>query len=204
LTSGGQQSNDFYDLSRVDGSVGNVLVRVQNHSAPSPIDPKFSCGSPSCPQQGKELCPEELQYFSADGSYLGCASICTAVNNAQMRQHSEILQKIYQGVTTETRNPDGSVRTKGGLPMKDLVCCACGDGRGGCEVDPNSHFCCSPYVQHRPNWGGRCYHEDWPKPNSSFVQRIEQNPALMQRFNVLGLDINYASIFKVGCPDAYS
>jgi hypothetical protein len=62
-----------------------------------------------------------------------------------MRQHSEILQNIYQSVTTEIRNPDGSIRTKGGLPMKDVVCCACGDGRGGCEVDPNFHFCCSPY-----------------------------------------------------------
>jgi hypothetical protein len=26
----------------------------------------------------------------------------------------------------------------------------------------------------------------------------------MQRFKVLGLDINYASIFRVGCPVAYS
>jgi hypothetical protein len=60
LTSGVQQSNDFYDHSRADDSVGNVLVSVQNYSAPSPIYPKFSCGSPLCPQHGKELCPEKL------------------------------------------------------------------------------------------------------------------------------------------------
>jgi hypothetical protein len=204
LTTGSGDSNDFYDVSRVDGSVGNIVVKVKNYSPPPHIDPKFACGQPNCTVHAKQLCPPELQYVGTDGSYLGCASICAAVNNPQMRQRSDILRKIYEGTTTETRNPDGSIRTKGGLPLKDLVCCACGDGRGGCEVDPNSHFCCSPYVPHRPNWGGRCYNEDWPKPSRNFIESIESNPTLMQRFRDLKLDVNYASIFKVGCPDAYS
>lgn len=49
-------------------------------------------------------------------------------------------------------------------PMKkDLVCCACGEGTGGC-IDPKSHYCCSP-LDPRQGIGGRCFVETWPKPS---------------------------------------
>ncbi|KAL0490400.1 glucan endo-beta-glucosidase [Acrasis kona] len=206
ITTGSGGSNDYYDLSRVDGSIGSMRVEVKPYSRPPPVTPpKFSCGRPGCPPHDRKLCPEELQKFSKSGNYLGCSSICSAINDAEMRSKSAILRNIYSGTTRETRNPDGSIRTKGGKPLKDLVCCACGDGHGGCEVDPNSNFCCSPYIKgSHPNWGGRCYHEDWPKPNPDFVRRVNQNPELMKKFREINQDVNYASIFKVGCQDAYS
>lgn len=65
---------------------------------------------------------------------------------------------------------------------KDLVCCACGEGTGGC-TDPRSHFCCSP-LDPRTNIGGRCYVQNWPKPSENYDR--------------------YDRVFKNQCPDAYS
>ncbi|KAL0479875.1 hypothetical protein AKO1_007367, partial [Acrasis kona] len=186
-----------------------MSIAVRNYSTPNPIsanETRFLCGNPSCPPHPITLCPEELRKLAPDGSYLGCASICTAVNDASMRSKSPILTNIYTATTNETRDANGTVRTRGGLPLKDLVCCACGDGKGGCEVDHSSNFCCSPYIPHYDLniVGGRCFHEDWPLPNVNFMNRIKNDTYWMSRFNSLGLSVNYASIFKVVCPEAYS
>lgn len=63
-----------------------------------------------------------------------------------------------------------------------MVCCACGDGNNGCP-DPRSHFCCSP-LDKRPNIGGKCYVEQWPKPSENFDR--------------------YDHVFKNQCHEAYS
>ncbi len=65
---------------------------------------------------------------------------------------------------------------------RDLVCCACGPGTGGCE-DPRSHYCCSP-IDPRQGIGGRCHVQDWPKPSQYFDR--------------------YDKVFKNQCGDAYS
>ena len=157
---------DFYDMSNVDGNNLNVkfgpipgtFIKVDN-----PDLGKFNCGSPSCTFNQK-VCPPELSLEKADGTY--CMSICAAVFNAeQVKKYPDILGPIASD------------------PMKrDLVCCACGEGTGGC-TDPNSHFCCSP-IDPREGIGGRCYVENWPKP-SQFFDR-------------------YDRVFKNQCEEAYS
>ncbi len=150
LTLSNSGSPDFYDLSNVDGNNLNVrfgpipgtFIKVNN-----PDLGKFNCGSPSCTfNQG--ICPRELKLQKADGTY--CMSICAAVyNGEQVNKYPNILGPIAND------------------PMKrDLVCCACGAGTGGC-TDPNSHFCCSP-LDPRPNIGGKCYVQNWPKPSEFF------------------------------------
>jgi hypothetical protein len=117
---------DFYDMSNVDGY--NIPV----YFGPTPgsfryVDNpdlgKFNCGSPSC-NLDTSRCPRELQFKGASGRTY-CYSICAAIyNNEQVQNNKDILGPIASD------------------PMKrDLVCCACGEGTGGC-TDPSSHFCC--------------------------------------------------------------
>jgi hypothetical protein len=136
-TSGGP---DFYDLSNVDGfnipvsfgpTPGSFLY-VENAGLG-----KYNCGSPSCKLNTNE-CPRELQFKGGDG-HIYCYSICAAVNNHQQ------IQRNY-----DILGPIANDRMK-----RDLVCCACGEGNGGCQ-DPRSHFCCSPHDK-RAGIGGRCY-----------------------------------------------
>lgn len=130
---------DFYDLSNVDGNnlgirfgpIPGTFIRVDN-----PDLGKFNCGTPGC-TINQQKCPKELRLEKSTGSY--CMSICAAVFNAdQVKKYPTILGPIAND------------------PMKkDLVCCACGEGTGGC-TDPNSHYCCSP-LDPRSGIGGRCY-----------------------------------------------
>jgi hypothetical protein len=125
---------------------------------------KFNCGSPLCNLNTSKY-PRKLQFQGISGLTY-CYSICAAVNNnAQVQAHSDILCPIAKDQM-----------------KRDLVCCACGAGTGGCQ-DPNSHFCCSP-LDPRSGIGIKCYVQNWPKPSSNFDK--------------------YDHVFKNHYPDAYS
>jgi len=166
LTLSNSGNPDFYDMSNVDGNNLNVRfgpIPGTYQKVNNPDLGKFNCGSPSC-TFNQNSCPQELKLQKSDGSY--CMSICAAVNNnEQVNKYPNIL------------GPIANDKMK-----KDLVCCACGEGTGGC-TDPNSHFCCSPFDP-RQGIGGRCYVENWPKP-SQFFDR-------------------YDRVFKNQCNEAYS
>ena len=158
---------DFYDMSNVDGYNIPVYFGPTPGSFSYVDNPdlgKFNCGSPSC-NLDTSRCPRELQFKGASGRTY-CYSICAAIyNNEQVQNNKDILGPIASD------------------PMKrDLVCCACGEGTGGC-TDPSSHFCCSP-LDPRSGIGGRCYVQNWPKPSSNFDR--------------------YDKVFKDQCGDAYS
>ena len=140
------------------GPIPGTYTKVDN-----PDLGKFNCGSPSC-GFNVDVCPPELTLVKPDGKY--CMSICAAVYNPQqVEKYPDILGPIAAD------------------PMKrDLVCCACGEGTGGC-TDPVSHYCCSP-LDPREGIGGRCYVENWPKPSAYFSR--------------------YDKVFKDQCGEAYS
>lgn len=166
LTLSSSGGSDFYDLSNVDGNNLNIEfgpIPGTYQKVNNPDLGKFNCGTPGC-RFNQQLCPPEIQLETSSGKY--CMSICAAVyNGQQVQKHQDILGPIARDEM-----------------KRDLVCCACGAGNGGCQ-DPRSHYCCSP-LDPRSNIGGRCYVQNWPKP-SQFFDR-------------------YDRVFKNQCPDAYS
>ena len=86
-----------------------------------------------------------------------------------------LSQQIYSGVTPT------------GKPMRDLVCCSCGDSCGtGCGCNSTAcNYGCSPYITtYGPSYQPRmCYVESWPNATNG---------------------LSYISAFKTACPGAYS
>jgi len=174
FTLGGSNMNDFYDLSLVDGFSVPVSMRPENFTKTPALgqDDKFNCGAPSCPAFDFSKCPPELRRVDSNGHVYACMSICAAVHDEGQRSQHPILQNIFESKDPHT-----------GFPMKNLVCCACGEGTGGC-ADANSQFCCSPHNLPSPNEkGGKCHVEHWPLASDGQ---------------------KYDEVFKNQCPEAYS
>jgi hypothetical protein len=195
------QGNDFYDISLVDGHNLNVVVIPSSYtSANLPANQsKFNCGSPSCIFD-KNQCPEELILKDKYNNYMGCMSLCSAINNEQQRSKFPKLNSIYNGITKE------------GKPMKNLVCCSCGNSsKAGCR-DPNSDYCCSPYDQLKTKHGGICKVEEWPTVcslNESYCKNGNNDCDSSERLCIINgvktvIPFRYDRVFKNSCPDAYS
>ncbi|CAL0310238.1 unnamed protein product [Lupinus luteus] len=73
FTLSGFGSQDFYDVSLVDGY--NLPVSI----APQ----KGGCQSTICPKDVNTVCPQELALKGSDGGIIGCKSACMALNQPQ-------------------------------------------------------------------------------------------------------------------------
>lgn len=174
LGGSGPQANfpDFYDISLVDGF--NVPIEVV------PLDGSgvqgtgnFSCGTSACKAFDCANVPPELQIKNQAGEIIACSSICIAVNNATQRAlFPSSLGAIWTGTDPVL-----------GHPMKDLVCCTCGDGNGGC-ASPTCEYGCSPYnTPSASELGGKCDVNTWPLASDGQ---------------------HYQTAFSSQCPQAYS
>ncbi|MED6138647.1 hypothetical protein PIB30_076381 [Stylosanthes scabra] len=70
ITVGTNGTQDFYDVSNVDG-----------FNVPSSMTPKGgsgACGVASCPVNINVACPAELQFKGSNGTVVGCKSACVA------------------------------------------------------------------------------------------------------------------------------
>lgn len=163
---------DFYDISLVDG-----------FNVPIEIDPlggsdvqgagSFSCSPSACKTFDCANVPPELQIKNSNGDIIACSSICIAVNNATQRAlYPSSLGAIWTG-TDPVR----------GHPMKDLVCCSCGAGNGGCD-SATCEYGCSPSNAPSPSEiGGKCDVNTWPLGSNGQ---------------------KYQEAFSSQCPEAYS
>lgn len=197
------KGTDYYDISLVDGHNVDISIIPSDYTSAhlSQNNSKYDCGSPKI-KFDKEQCPEELLMKDENGKYIGCASICTAINNEKQRKKFKKLQDIYNG------------KTKDGKPMRDLVCCSCGNNNGGCN-DPNSNYCCSPYTlpgQITGSRGGVCRVEEWPTVcpmSESYCPDGTNNCSPIERLckvngETTKIPYRYDRVFKNSCPDAYS
>jgi len=163
---------DFYDLSLVDGF--NVPIQiVPSNGINQPGAGYFSCGSPACQTLDCTKMPKELQLTDSAGKVYACVSICIAIyNDTQRNLYPDTLGKIWTGTDPAT-----------GFPMKDLVCCSCGLGNGGCS-SPTCEYGCSPFNAPSPQEvGGKCNVTAWPIGSNG------------QRYQIA---------YSSQCPDAYS
>jgi len=163
---------DYYDLSLVDGF--NLPVQI------TPVQGmnmtglgRFSCGNSACSALDCSKAPPELQLKDSQGNVYACASICIALNNDTQRGlFPDILGQLWTATDPAT-----------GYPMKDLLCCSCGDGNGDCS-SPKCEYGCSPYNLPSPKeQGGKCNISSWPLASNG-------EP--------------YDAVFSTQCPDAYS
>jgi hypothetical protein len=163
---------DFYDLSLVDGF--NIPIEITPLSGSDVQGAgRFSCTSSACKAFDCSKVPPELQIKNSNGDVIACTSICIAVNNATQRAlHPNTLGAIWTGTDPVM-----------GHPMKNLVCCTCGDGNGGCD-NPSCEYGCSPWNGPSPlERGGKCNVNTWP----------------------VGSDgQKYQETYSSQCPDAYS
>ncbi|XP_055350078.1 uncharacterized protein LOC129596749 [Paramacrobiotus metropolitanus] len=137
---------DMYDLSNVDGFNVGIKMEALGRDAVG-----FECGAPSC-AMNISLCPPELRIVK--GSSVMCASICTAIHNAEHREKFPKLKKIYADKNTGA-----------------LVCCAClcpSNTAAECNCNnPVSKHCCSPSSRMAPaEQGTKCEVAKWPRASN--------------------------------------
>lgn len=163
---------DFYDLSLVDGFNLPIEILAMHGKDVGNAGP-YSCGASACRSFDCSLVPPELQYKDSNGNVYACASICTAINNATQRSlYPSTLGHIWTATDPYK-----------GYPMRDLVCCTCGEGKGACS-STSCEYGCSPYNIPTPiELGGKCNVSTWPLASNS------------QRYEVA---------FSSQCPTAYS
>jgi hypothetical protein len=106
-------AKDGYDISAVDGF--NLPMAV----TPTGAGGNGVCEATKCAVDAA-TCPPEARLPLGGGLPAGCYSACSAVNSQAQRAAFPVLQSIF------TATVPGS----GGKPMKDLVCCECGDQCG--------------------------------------------------------------------------
>ncbi len=177
-------SNDFYDLSNVDGFVAGMNVQPlpgRFQAATGSVSTQYNCGTAQCSNFNFSQCPPEL--YSNSSGYEICMSIWSAVNDqAQVAQYA-VLQSIYN---TQSLSKD--------LNTFYLVGCSCGPASAGGCTDSTSYYCCSPYNTPISGQGGICHVEDWPTPSASWCTSA----------GVSSANCTYANVFKAQCSDAYS
>jgi len=193
LTNRNSTNTDTYDVSLVDGYTIPMSV--------TPYDNDTSCGGNGTyyckPSYINEFdvankCPPELRW-NGTGKYHNmqfCASICSGINNAQLRERTSFINSWANGANAIGASGVNYTKTHHG-PMSTFLCCECTSNGGNCTSNPCS-FGCSPHLSTSPV-NKMCTLKsgtglpDWPYSQSA------------------GFDtINYAQIFKMNSPTAYS
>jgi len=170
--SGNPGSPDYYDLSLVDGF--NIPIKIVPVGGMNLTGPgRFSCGISACQAFDCTKVPPELQLKDSSGKVYACMSICIAIyNDTQRALYPDTLGAIWSGTDPRT-----------GFPLKDLVCCSCGQGNGGCS-STTCEYGCSPFNAPSPQEvGGKCYVNNWPVGSNG---------------------MRYNEAYSSQCPDAYS
>jgi len=142
---------DYYDLSLVDGFNVPIEIIPSNGMNLTSVG-SFSCGDSSCKSFDCTKVPPELQLRDSAGNVYSCMSICIAIyNETQRNLFPSTLGAIWNGTDPVL-----------GHPLKDLVCCSCGQGNGGCS-STTCEYGCSPYNLPSPSeLGGKCNVTTWP------------------------------------------
>ncbi len=165
---------DGWDVSAVDGYTLPMHVQPVNGT----VRNDAPCDDTRCnltPQDFGTYCAPEVQYGDTGaGVQPACLQPCTAFGIPELMGDSKYLQQLAANLT------------KDGKPMRDLLCCSCGDACHGCQCgSPQCNYGCTPNTPPNtpPNTMGVCRVSEWPLGTN-------------------GQPYNQA--IKVACPTSYS